>query len=217
LPTTKVRSQSQLLLFDNFICRCCATLYHFDGIYRKFYWLFFVIYLALHFSLKTEKAHHELDGYDVRYFHHIFGHYFWFARHVLFRQSSKKGFCSRSSCINQPKLLLRQSHLQFQRRIQQENLHLPLTKVRSQSQLPCLTILFAIVVPHFTILIGLIGNFTGCFLSFIWPCIFHLKLRRHTLSWMVMMYDIFIIFLGLLGMYYSRKALKKAFVLGVPV
>ena len=83
------------------------------------------------------------------------------------------------------------------------------------------TILFAVVVPHFTILMGFIGSFTGCFLSFIWPCIFHLKLRRHTMSWMVMMYDIFIIFLGiifgLLGMYYSGKALKKAFVLGVPV
>ena len=41
------------------------------------------------------------------------------------------------------------------------------------------------------------------------------------MSWMVMVYDIFIIFLGLvfgvLGMYYSGKALKKAFELGVPV
>jgi vesicular inhibitory amino acid transporter len=83
------------------------------------------------------------------------------------------------------------------------------------------TIIFAIVIPHFTILMGFIGSFTGCFLSFIWPTIFHLKLRRHSMSWMVMMYDIFIIFLGisfgLLGMYYSGRALKKAFELGVPV
>ena len=83
------------------------------------------------------------------------------------------------------------------------------------------TILFAVVIPHFTILMGFIGSFTGCFLSFIWPCIFHLKLRRHTMSYMVMMYDIFIICLGvifgLLGMFYSGKALKKAFELGVPV
>ena len=106
---------------DDFICRCCAPFYHFDGIYWQFYWLFFVIYLALHFPLKTEKAHHELDGYDVRYFHHIFGHYFWLARHVLFGQSSKKSFCSGCSSVNQPKLLFRRSHLQFQRRIQQEN------------------------------------------------------------------------------------------------
>ena len=84
-----------------------------------------------------------------------------------------------------------------------------------------LTILFAVVIPHFTLLMGFIGSFTGCFLSFIWPCIFHLALRRHTMSIMVMAYDIFIILLGvifgLLGMYYSARALQKAFVLGVPV
>lgn len=83
------------------------------------------------------------------------------------------------------------------------------------------TIIFAVVIPHFTILMGFIGSFTGCFLSFIWPAIFHLKLRRHTMSWMVMMYDIFIVFLGLMfgmvGMFYSGKALVKAFELGVPV
>merc|ERR1719192_1620936 len=59
-----------------------------------------------------------------------------------------------------------------------------------------LTILFAVVIPHFTILMGFIGSFTGCFLSFIWPCIFHLKLHRHDMSWYVMMYDMFIIFCG---------------------
>ena len=41
------------------------------------------------------------------------------------------------------------------------------------------------------------------------------------MSIMVMAYDIFIILLGvifgLLGMYYSARALQKAFVLGVPV
>jgi len=41
------------------------------------------------------------------------------------------------------------------------------------------------------------------------------------MSYMVMMYDIFIIVLGvifgLLGMFYSGKALIKAFELGVPV
>lgn len=40
------------------------------------------------------------------------------------------------------------------------------------------TILFAVVIPHFTILMGFIGSFTGCFLSFIWPSFFHLYLRR---------------------------------------
>ena len=84
-----------------------------------------------------------------------------------------------------------------------------------------ITILFAVVIPHFTILMGFIGSFTGCFLSFIWPCIFHLKLHRHDMSWYIMMYDMFIIFcgvfVGMLGMYYSGKALQRAFELGVPV
>ena len=121
---------------DDFICRCCAPFYHFDGIHWQFYWLFFVIYLALHFPFKIEKTHHELDGYDVRYFHHIFGHYFWLARHVLFGQSSKKSFCSGCSCVNHPKII-RRSHLQFHRRIHQENFHFPTKKVNySKSSAP---------------------------------------------------------------------------------
>ena len=39
------------------------------------------------------------------------------------------------------------------------------------------TILFAVFVPHFSLLMGFIGNFTGCLLSFVWPCVFHLYLR----------------------------------------
>ena len=83
------------------------------------------------------------------------------------------------------------------------------------------TIMFAVVIPHFTILMGFIGSFTGTFLSFIWPSFFHLYLRRNVMSWTTMLYDMFIIFLGiifgLLGMYYSGRAMQKAFELGVPV
>jgi len=84
-----------------------------------------------------------------------------------------------------------------------------------------ITIIFAVVIPHFTILMGFIGNMTGICLSFIWPSFFHLKLRRHVISWYTMCYDMFIIFLGLMfgivGMYYSGRAMKRAFELGVPV
>jgi vesicular inhibitory amino acid transporter len=45
------------------------------------------------------------------------------------------------------------------------------------------TIMFAIVIPHFTILMGFIGSFTGCMLSFIWPAMFHLKIKRTTMPW----------------------------------
>lgn len=83
------------------------------------------------------------------------------------------------------------------------------------------TIVFAVVIPHFTILMGFIGSFTGCFLSFIWPSIFHLMLKRQTMNKLVMAYDIFIIclgvFFGCLGMYYSGRALDRAFELGIPV
>jgi len=83
------------------------------------------------------------------------------------------------------------------------------------------TIIFAVFIPHFSILMGFIGNFSGCLLSFVWPCIFHLKLRRHVMSWTTMCWDIFIILLGVMfgivGMYYSGKALQKAYVLGMPI
>merc|ERR1711884_717603 len=82
------------------------------------------------------------------------------------------------------------------------------------------TILFAVFVPHFSLLMGFIGNFTGCLLSFVWPCVFHLYLRRQVMSWKIMCFDIFIIVLGFMfafvGMYYSAKALNKAFELGIP-
>ena len=84
-----------------------------------------------------------------------------------------------------------------------------------------ITILFAVFIPHFSILMGFIGNFTGCLLSFVWPCVFHLKLRRHVMGWGTMSWDIFIIFLGfafgIVGMYYSGIALHKAYQLGIPV
>ncbi len=83
------------------------------------------------------------------------------------------------------------------------------------------TVVFAVVIPHFTILMGFIGNFTGTCLSFIWPAYFHLRLRRHSMSWPTMVYDMVIIFLGfafgIVGMYISAKAMERAFELGIPV
>ncbi|XP_067000615.2 vesicular inhibitory amino acid transporter [Anabrus simplex] len=82
------------------------------------------------------------------------------------------------------------------------------------------TILMAISIPHFAILMGFIGSFTGTMLSFIWPCYFHLKLKRPTLDWGTVAYDYFVIFLGFLfgiiGVYDSGSALIKAFEIGLP-
>lgn len=83
-----------------------------------------------------------------------------------------------------------------------------------------LTVMMAISIPHFAILMGFIGSFTGTMLSFIWPCYFHLKLKGHTLDWGTVAYDCFVIFLGFLfgiiGMYDSGSAMIKAFEIGLP-
>ena len=82
------------------------------------------------------------------------------------------------------------------------------------------TILMAISIPHFSILMGFIGNFTGTMLSFIWPAYFHLKLKSGTMSRQTMYYDYLIIFLGFLfgiiGVFDSGRALIKAFSIGLP-
>nr|CAD7395602.1 unnamed protein product [Timema cristinae] len=82
------------------------------------------------------------------------------------------------------------------------------------------TVLMAISIPHFAILMGFIGSFTGTMLSFIWPCYFHLKLKRPTLDRGTIAYDYFVIFLGVLfgiiGVYDSGSALIKAFEIGLP-
>lgn len=82
------------------------------------------------------------------------------------------------------------------------------------------TILMAIFIPHFSILMGFIGSFTGTMLSFIWPCYFHLKIKGHTLDQQQRGWDYFIIFLGVLfgviGIYDSGNALIEAFEIGLP-
>lgn len=76
------------------------------------------------------------------------------------------------------------------------------------------TLFLAIFIPHFAILMGLIGSITGTMLSLIWPCYFHLVLKRKSLSWCQIAVDVIIIIFGLLitvtGIYYSSIALIKA-------
>ena len=76
------------------------------------------------------------------------------------------------------------------------------------------TMLLAIFIPHFSILMGLIGSFTGTMLSFVWPCYFHLRIKWAQLKWYTRAGDIIIIILGFccaaVGMYYSGHALVRA-------
>uniref|UniRef100_A0A1I8IPK2 Aa_trans domain-containing protein n=1 Tax=Macrostomum lignano TaxID=282301 RepID=A0A1I8IPK2_9PLAT len=76
------------------------------------------------------------------------------------------------------------------------------------------TYVIAITVPHFALLCGLIGSFTGTMLSFVWPAYFHFSLKRHSVSCFVLGLDLLIIGMGLLfgsvGMFVSGRALHKA-------
>jgi len=76
------------------------------------------------------------------------------------------------------------------------------------------TLFLAIFIPHFALLMGLIGSITGTLLSLIWPCYFHLKLKKNSLTTYQKVVDVSIIFFGILisviGVYYSGTALYKA-------
>lgn len=78
-----------------------------------------------------------------------------------------------------------------------------------------LALFIGIMVPFFGILMGVIGSFTGTCLCFIFPCVFHLKLRWHTMSRWDFFLDILIIVFGLIaglsGLVFSMKALVMAF------
>lgn len=82
------------------------------------------------------------------------------------------------------------------------------------------TILMACFIPHFQILMGFIGSFTGTMLSFIWPCYFYLKLKREVLEEKEIYYNYFIITLGfiftVIGIYDSGSALVEAFEINMP-
>ncbi|VDP50584.1 unnamed protein product [Soboliphyme baturini] len=78
-----------------------------------------------------------------------------------------------------------------------------------------LFILFmAISIPHFALLMGLVGNITGTMLSFIWPSIFHLQMKRHLLPKYKLWLDVSVICIGaifcLSGLFYSSMGLHRA-------
>ncbi|XP_038656954.1 vesicular inhibitory amino acid transporter [Scyliorhinus canicula] len=78
-----------------------------------------------------------------------------------------------------------------------------------------LTLLMAIFMPHFALLMGLTGSVTGAFLTFLLPSLFHLRLLWYKLGNLQRFLDISIIFLGLLcglsGIFCSVKGLIHIF------
>jgi len=75
------------------------------------------------------------------------------------------------------------------------------------------TMFAAISIPHFALLLGFIGSFTGTMLSFLWPCYFHMKLRWNELETQTIVWEISIIcigiFFGITGMYSSFMGLLE--------
>eukprot|EP00794_Sanderia_malayensis_P019192 gene19192-21114_t len=73
----------------------------------------------------------------------------------------------------------------------------------------------AIAVPHFGLYMALVGSFTGMCLSFIFPCLFHIKLQQNEMKKYELFLDTAIITFGSVsagvGMYYSSAALVDAY------
>lgn len=74
-------------------------------------------------------------------------------------------------------------------------------------------LLLAIIVPHFGLVMGLVGSFTGTCLCFVFPCVFHILLKWKELKWyniaVRILVAIFGIICGLLGIIYTTKELVK--------
>lgn len=61
------------------------------------------------------------------------------------------------------------------------------------------SIIVAIFVPHFGLLMSFVGGLTGTCLVYVFPCIFHIKLHYKTLPWYNIMLDTLIILIGIVG------------------
>ena len=85
----------------------------------------------------------------------------------------------------------------------------------TRTLLVAFALFIALVVPHFGLLMGFVGSFTGTCLSFGFPCIAHLKLRWNYLRWYHITVEILLIVFGVLagglGFVYSGKALVDSF------
>ncbi|CAL8261305.1 vesicular inhibitory amino acid transporter [Gadus morhua] len=77
------------------------------------------------------------------------------------------------------------------------------------------TLLMAIFVPHFALLMGLTGSLTGASLCFLLPALFHLKLQWRKLLWHHVFFDVAIFVIGgicaISGFIHSVEGLIEAY------
>ncbi|XP_072371115.1 vesicular inhibitory amino acid transporter [Scyliorhinus torazame] len=78
-----------------------------------------------------------------------------------------------------------------------------------------LTLLMAMYIPHFALLMGLTGSLTGAGLCFLLPSLFHLKLLWRKLQWHHVFFDVSIFVIGSIcsvsGFIHSLEGLIEAF------
>ena len=72
----------------------------------------------------------------------------------------------------------------------------------------------AISVPHFGLVMGLLGSVTGSCLCFVFPCLFHMKLKWKQLAWYQVLVRSFVVVFGVgcggLGAVFTGKELAAA-------
>ncbi|XP_062387378.1 vesicular inhibitory amino acid transporter-like [Sardina pilchardus] len=82
------------------------------------------------------------------------------------------------------------------------------------------TLLMAIFVPHFALLMGLTGSLTGAGLCFLLPSLFHLKLQWRKLLWHHVFFDVAIFIVGgicsVSGFIHSVEGLIEAYQYNLP-
>ncbi|XP_066917743.1 vesicular inhibitory amino acid transporter-like [Clytia hemisphaerica] len=88
-------------------------------------------------------------------------------------------------------------------------------RVLVRTGLVLVTLLMAISVPHFCLVLSFIGCFTGCFLEIIFPCAFYCILKWDKINTFELVFNILLIvgsllFMGI-GMYFSGLAMVHAF------
>ena len=70
------------------------------------------------------------------------------------------------------------------------------------------------MVPHFGLVMGLVGSFTGTCLCFMFLCIFHIVLKWKELKWYNIVVRVIVIVFGfvcgILGIVFTGKELGRA-------
>ncbi|XP_074676646.1 vesicular inhibitory amino acid transporter-like [Strix aluco] len=95
------------------------------------------------------------------------------------------------------------------------NYRSPLFALGVRGSFLLITLLMAMFIPHFALLMGLTGSVTGAAMTFLLPSLFHLKLKWKKLSFLEKCADISVFVLGFLcslaGMVCSVKGLLEVF------